>query len=119
MVVLRLGGVYADVDTECRQPMDGLIRPRDTMVVGWENEFMSPAEAEHRHYVRSRQASTRDPGPPLYPTHPRSNGGSLDRGGWIVRALTGPVPGVGPLVGDNQLGLGVAGACASALAWVA
>lgn len=59
MVVLRLGGVYADVDTECRQPMDSLIRPRDTMVVGWENEFETPAEAEHRHYVRSRQVCLR------------------------------------------------------------
>ena len=61
MVVLRLGGVYADVDTEARQPMDALIRPRDTMVVCWENEFESAAEAEHRHYVRSRQASTGHP----------------------------------------------------------
>lgn len=58
-MVLRLGGVYSDVDTECRQPMDSLIRPKDTMVVGWENEFESPAEAEHRHYVRSRQVRSR------------------------------------------------------------
>ena len=54
--MLRVGGVYADVDTECRQPMDGVLRANDSMVVGWENEFDSPAEAEHRHYVRSRQA---------------------------------------------------------------
>ena len=53
--MLRVGGVYADVDTECRQPMDGVLRANDSMVVGWENEFDSPAEAEHRHYVRSRQ----------------------------------------------------------------
>ena len=53
--MLRIGGVYADVDTECRQPMDGVLRANDSMVVGWENEFESPAEAEHRHYVRSRQ----------------------------------------------------------------
>ena len=55
MVMLRVGGVYADVDTECRQPMDSVLRANDSMVVGWENEFDSPAEAEHRHYVRSRQ----------------------------------------------------------------
>ncbi len=53
--MLRAGGVYADVDTECRQPLDGVLRANDSMVVGWENEFDSPAEAEHRHYVRSRQ----------------------------------------------------------------
>ena len=59
MVMLRVGGVYADVDTECRQPMDAVLRANDSMVVGWENEFDSPAEAEHRHYVRSRQVSQR------------------------------------------------------------
>ncbi len=57
--MLRVGGVYADVDTECRQPMDEVLRSNDSMVVGWENEFESPAEAEHRHYVRSRQARAR------------------------------------------------------------
>eukprot|EP00884_Botryococcus_braunii_P017341 jgi/Botrbrau1/4290/Bobra.0390s0030.1 len=28
MVVLRLGGVYADIDTECRQPLNSLLRAR-------------------------------------------------------------------------------------------
>ncbi|KAK9806068.1 hypothetical protein WJX72_000034 [[Myrmecia] bisecta] len=55
MVVLRLGGVYADMDTECRKPLNNLIAPRDTMVVGWENEFSSDEEAAHRHYARTRQ----------------------------------------------------------------
>ena len=54
-MVLRLGGVYADLDTECRRPLAELIRPRDTLVAGWENEFDKPADAEKRHYVRSRQ----------------------------------------------------------------
>lgn len=54
-VVLRLGGVYADLDTECRKPLSDLIQPRDTLVAGWENEFDVPADAERRHYVRSRQ----------------------------------------------------------------
>ena len=55
MVVLRLGGVYADVDTECRKPLDQLILPYDTMVVSWENEFPTAEEASRRQYVRKRQ----------------------------------------------------------------
>jgi mannosyltransferase OCH1-like enzyme len=55
MVVLRLGGVYADIDTECRQPLNGLLRARDTLVVSWENEFESAEEANRRKYVRKRQ----------------------------------------------------------------
>ena len=59
MVVLRMGGVYADVDTECRRPLNGLILPRDTLVVGWENEFATAEEAAARKYVRKRQVRTR------------------------------------------------------------
>ena len=55
MVVLRLGGVYADVDTECRQPLSNIIQPRDTLVVGWENEFPTAEIAHKRSYVRKRQ----------------------------------------------------------------
>jgi mannosyltransferase OCH1-like enzyme len=58
-VVLRLGGVYADLDTECRKPLSDLIQPRDTLIAGWENEFDVPADAEKRHYVRSRQVDAR------------------------------------------------------------
>ena len=57
MVVLRLGGVYADIDCECLQPFNQLIRPRDTMVVAWENEFSTAEEARRRAYVRKRQVS--------------------------------------------------------------
>ena len=55
MVVLRMGGLYADVDTECRRAMDDIIKPRDTMLVGWENEFATPEIAAHRNYARTRQ----------------------------------------------------------------
>jgi hypothetical protein len=55
MVVLRLGGVYADIDVECRQPLDRVIRPTDTMVVGWEAEVASDAQAYKRHFARKRQ----------------------------------------------------------------
>lgn len=58
MVILRLGGIYADVDTECRQPMSKIIQPRDTLVVGWENEFSTAEEAHRRSYVRKRQVSS-------------------------------------------------------------
>lgn len=45
MVILRVGGVYADIDTECKQPLDAVIRSRDTLVVGWENDFPSAQKA--------------------------------------------------------------------------
>ena len=51
-MVLRYGGVYADIDTECRKPMNELIRPMDTMLVSWENEFSTAEEAARRTYVR-------------------------------------------------------------------
>ena len=54
-MVLRLGGVYADVDTECKSPLNDLILPRDTLVVSWENEFSTAEEAHQRKYVRKRQ----------------------------------------------------------------
>ena len=50
-----MGGVYADVDTECRRPLDDIIKPRDTMIVGWENEFAALEIALHRNYARTRQ----------------------------------------------------------------
>ena len=55
MVVLRMGGLYADVDTECRRAMDDIIKPRDTLLAGWENEFATPEIAAHRNYARTRQ----------------------------------------------------------------
>ena len=55
MVVLRMGGVYADVDVECRQPLDHVIQPTDTMVVGWEGEVPTHADANSRNFARRRQ----------------------------------------------------------------
>jgi len=55
LVVLRLGGVYADVDTECVTPLDAFLRPRDALVVGWEGEFATDEMAYSRHFVRRRQ----------------------------------------------------------------
>jgi mannosyltransferase OCH1-like enzyme len=45
MVLLRMGGVYADIDVECQQPLDGLIQPTDTLIVGWEQEVTSARAA--------------------------------------------------------------------------
>ncbi|KXZ52833.1 hypothetical protein GPECTOR_8g216 [Gonium pectorale] len=55
MVILRFGGVYADIDVELRQPLDNVIGPTDTLVVGWEAEVATDAEAFKRHFVRKRQ----------------------------------------------------------------
>ena len=45
MVTLRLGGVYADVDTECKQPLDSLLHSKDTLVAGWDNEWANATAA--------------------------------------------------------------------------
>ena len=55
MVLLRTGGVYADVDTECLRPLDMLLRPDDQMVVGWEDEYPTPKETDRHYWVRPRQ----------------------------------------------------------------
>lgn len=58
MVVLRLGGVYADIDVECRQPLDGVIQPADTLLVGWDAELADIAAAATQQYARQRQIAT-------------------------------------------------------------
>lgn len=55
LIVLSKGGVYADIDTECRKPLDRYLRAADTLVVGWENEFQTDEMAYSRHFVRRRQ----------------------------------------------------------------
>ena len=55
LVVLHTGGVYADIDTECRRPLDEFLRTTDTLVVGWEGEFATDEMAYSRHFVRRRQ----------------------------------------------------------------
>ena len=55
LVVLRYGGLYGDIDTECRVPIESLISPGDAMVVGYEAEFPTWEIAWNRHYARKRQ----------------------------------------------------------------
>ena len=55
LVVLRHGGVYADIDTECTQPLDSLIGSSDLMVVGWEGEVGDDQALVNRHFARHRQ----------------------------------------------------------------
>jgi hypothetical protein len=54
MVVLRLGGAYADVDAECRQPLDSIIQPADTMLVGWDTEVSNTTSAAVSGLARQR-----------------------------------------------------------------
>lgn len=57
MVILRLGGVYADIDVECRQPLDSVIQPADTLLVGWDVEMPDTAAAAAQQYARQRQVA--------------------------------------------------------------
>jgi hypothetical protein len=59
LVLLRHGGVYADVDAAAAAPLDALLTAGDSLVVCWENAFHTAAEAYERHYVRQRQARRR------------------------------------------------------------
>ena len=45
MAVLRHGGVYADVDAECRRPLDSLLHSKDTLVAGWDSEWANATAA--------------------------------------------------------------------------
>lgn len=58
MVVLRLGGVYADIDVECRAPLDGVIAPADTLLAGWEGEHADAHDAAVQQYARQRQVAS-------------------------------------------------------------
>ena len=55
MVILRHGGVYADVDTECGSPLDDIILPDDTFLAGWEDEYASVDAAIYFKFSRQRQ----------------------------------------------------------------
>ncbi|KAK9810871.1 hypothetical protein WJX73_003773 [Symbiochloris irregularis] len=55
MVILRYGGVHADVDTQAIRPLDDLIQENDTLLACWENEFATPWEAKWQACVRQRQ----------------------------------------------------------------
>jgi mannosyltransferase OCH1-like enzyme len=54
MVVLRLGGAYADVDAECRQPLDSIIQSADTLLVGWDTEVSNATSAAATGLARQR-----------------------------------------------------------------
>jgi mannosyltransferase OCH1-like enzyme len=54
MVVLRLGGAYADIDAECRQPLDSIIQPADTLLVGWDTEVSNANSAAAAGLARQR-----------------------------------------------------------------
>ena len=55
MVVLRMGGAYADIDAECLRPLDAVIAPSDTLVAGWDAEAPDDASAARRGLARRRQ----------------------------------------------------------------
>lgn len=53
-MVLRLGGAYADIDAECRQPLDSIIKPADTLLVGWDTEVTDASSAAATGLSRQR-----------------------------------------------------------------
>ena len=55
MVILRYGGVYADVDTECGRPLNDFIKPDDSFVAGWEDEYATAEMAVKFRFARQRQ----------------------------------------------------------------
>lgn len=55
MVLLRHGGVYADLDTEIMRPLDGIIQPDDDVIIGLESMSPSSEYAFKHHFVRSIQ----------------------------------------------------------------
>lgn len=55
LVVLHSGGIYADTDVECRQPLDTWVDDDATFIAGIEHEFVSTAQASQRQYARKRQ----------------------------------------------------------------
>ena len=55
LVLLKHGGVYADLDTECTRPLDGFIQPEDDVIVGMESMSPSSEYAFKHHFVRSIQ----------------------------------------------------------------
>lgn len=55
MVVLRSGGVYADLDTESIVPLDQFLFSDDALVVGWECDMPSIKDTIRRNFVRQRQ----------------------------------------------------------------
>lgn len=55
LVVYHYGGLYADTDVTCLQPLDVWLPPSAELVVGLENEFPSAELAGSRQYACARQ----------------------------------------------------------------
>lgn len=55
MVILRHGGVYADIDTECGVALDQIFLPTDSFVAGWEDEYTTAEQAVDMRFSRQRQ----------------------------------------------------------------
>lgn len=55
MVLLRFGGVYADLDTECRRSFDEFIQPTDSLIAGWESDFPDEKTRIKMRFARQRQ----------------------------------------------------------------
>jgi len=55
LVVYHYGGLYADTDVTCLQPVDQWLPPSAELVVGLENEFPSAELAGARQYACARQ----------------------------------------------------------------
>ena len=55
LVVYHYGGLYADTDVTCLQPLDVWLPPSAELVVGLENEFPSADLAGSRQYACARQ----------------------------------------------------------------
>ena len=58
LVVLHHGGIYADTDVECRQPLDSWIDVDATFIAGVENEFVNAAQASHNTPAPTRRYAT-------------------------------------------------------------
>lgn len=41
MVILRHGGAFVDAGTECKRPLEDILREEDSLVMGWDKEFAS------------------------------------------------------------------------------
>lgn len=54
-MVLRYGGVFADMAVECRRPLESVIKSTDTMVVGWEADMPTDEQAQAKGLARRRQ----------------------------------------------------------------
>lgn len=73
-MVLRYGGLYADIDTECGMNLEDILQPEDGFVAGWEQEFPTQDMAIGYKFARQRQilqwVFAASPGHPLLQVTP-------------------------------------------------